>query len=392
MTIPALERRLVVCVGCGGVGKTTVAAGIALEAARGGRRALGNEPTPLPREMLTALGVPAEGSVAAVMLDMKRTFDDLVDRFSADPAARDRILANPIYRHVSDALAGSVEYSAMEKVYELSRSDAYDTLVVDTPPSQHALDFLDAPERLLEFLDSRLVQLWIHPAMAAGRLGVRWFGWGTRRALALIERITGIGFLQDISEFLMAFEHMSEGFRARAREVRSLLVGPETTFVLVAIPEREAVKQAQRFLARLETGDVRVAGIVANRVRTWPDPTAAPLEAAAPADVALLASALAAREPDDFPAAAAARAAVDAAERYAALVRRDAAALAALREHAESRGSFFRIVPELSGDVSDLAGLAQIMASLATDEEGLVTAKRKRPAGARGKRRGARSA
>ena len=177
MTLPALERRVVVCVGCGGVGKTTVAAAIALEAARAGRRvlvltidparrladalgveALGNQPEPLPRELLGALGVPAGGSLSALMLDMKRTFDDMVGALRRE-AARERILANPIYRHVSDALAGSVEYSAMEKVYELSRSDAYDTLVVDTPPSQHALDFLDAPERLLEFLDSRLVQL-----------------------------------------------------------------------------------------------------------------------------------------------------------------------------------------------------------------------------------------
>ena len=203
MTLPALERRVVVCVGCGGVGKTTVAAAIALEAARAGRRALvitidparrladalgvetlGNQPEPLPRAALDALGVPAEGSLSALMLDMKRTFDDLVARFAESPAARERVLGNPIYRHVSDALAGSVEYSAMEKVYELSRSDDYDTLVVDTPPAQHALDFLDAPERLLEFLDSRLVHLLIHPAMAAGRLGFRWFEWGTRRALA----------------------------------------------------------------------------------------------------------------------------------------------------------------------------------------------------------------
>ena len=164
-----------------------------------GIETLGNQPEPLPRETLSALGVPAEGSLSAMMLDMKRTFDDLVARFAESEAARDRVLANPIYQHVSDALAGSVEYSAMEKVYELSRSNAYDTLVVDTPPSQHALDFLDAPERLLEFLDSRLVQLWIHPAMAAGRLGFRWFGWGSRRALGLVERITGIGFLEDVS-------------------------------------------------------------------------------------------------------------------------------------------------------------------------------------------------
>ena len=386
--LPALQRRVVVCVGCGGVGKTTVAAAVALSAAREGRRALvltidparrladalgvealGNQPEPMPRDVLSALGVPAGGSLHAMMLDMKRTFDDLVERFAENEQARERVLANPIYRHVSDALAGSVEYSAMEKVYELSQSDAFDTLVVDTPPSQHALDFLDAPERLLEFLDSRLVQLLIHPAMAAGRAGMRWFQWGSRRALQLIERITGLGFLEDVSDFLLAFEHMSEGFRERARLVRSLMLGPEAAFVLVSSAESGSVKQAQRFLERLEAGDVRVAGLVANRVRAWPGGGAPWSGAADDDDVAALTGALAAREGAEFPATRAAHAAVAAAARYAALVRRDAIALASLREQAERRGSFFRVVPELAGDVHDLAGLSHVAAALAQESQ-----------------------
>jgi len=321
---------------------------------------------------------------------MKRTFDDLVARFAESDAARDRVLHNPIYRHVSDALAGSVEYSAMEKVYELSRSDAYDTLVVDTPPAQHALDFLDAPERLLEFLDSRLVKILIHPAMVAGRLGARWFEWGTRRALALIERISGIGFLSDISEFLMAFEHMSEGFRARAKEVRSLLLGPKSAFVLVASPETESVKAAQGFLARLEASSVRVAGIVANRVRTWPDPASPTAPALDAADIAPLARALETQEGPGFPAERAARAAIDAAARYAALVRRDARALDALRGQASRRGSFFRVVPEQRGDVHDLSGLLQVAAALAqpADERPLADEKAEPQVANRGGRRG----
>jgi anion-transporting ArsA/GET3 family ATPase len=423
MTLPALERRVVVCVGCGGVGKTTVAAAIGLEAARAGRRALvitidparrladalgvetlGNQPEPLPREKLTALGVPPEGSLSALMLDMKRTFDDLVARFAESDSARARVLENPIYRHVSDALAGSVEYSAMEKVYELSRSHDYDTLVVDTPPAQHALDFLDAPERLLEFLDSRLVKILIHPAMVAGRLGTRWFEWGTRHAFALIERITGLGFLSDVSEFLMAFEHMSEGFRTRAREVRSLLLGPQAAFVLIASPESESVKQAQGFLARLEASNVRVAGIVANRVRTWPDaasPTPPALDAADPAPLTRALAVQASRsEPQasedqqwvgaEFPAERAARAAIDAAARYAALVRRDARALDALREQASRRGSFFRVVPEQRGDVHDLSGLLQVAAALAQagEAEPIAGEKGEPMVASRGGRRG----
>jgi anion-transporting ArsA/GET3 family ATPase len=374
-------------VGCGGVGKTTVAASIALEAARAGRRALvvtidparrladalhvgalGNEPQEIPREALDAFGVPEKGSMSAMMLDMKRTFDDLVERFAEDGDARDRVLANPIYRHVSDALAGSVEYSAMEKVYELSRSGDFDTLVVDTPPSQHALDFLDAPERLVEFLDSRLVKMWIHPAMAAGRAGMRWFHWGSRRAFQLIERVTGLGFLEDVSEFLLAFEHMSEGFRARAREVRALMSGPEAAFVLVSSAETESVKQAALFLERLEANAVNIAGLVANRVRTWPD--AAPVWSGevSEADEAALAAALADVTDDGFPASRAASAAIAAAARYATLVRRDARALASLRAQAETRGSFFRVVPEFSGDVHDLAGVSHVARALRDEE------------------------
>ncbi len=385
--LPALERRVVVCVGCGGVGKTTVAAAIALEAARAGRRALvvtidparrladalqvgalGNEPQEIPRNALDAFGVPEKGAMSAMMLDMKRTFDDLVERFAEDEEARDRVLANPIYRHVSDALAGSVEYSAMEKVYELSQSGDFDVLVVDTPPSQHALDFLDAPERLVEFLDSRLVKMWIHPAMAAGRVGMRWFQWGTRRAFQLIERITGLGFLEDVSEFLLAFEHMSEGFRARAREVRALMLGPEAAFVLVSSAETESVKQATLFLERLEANRVNIAGLVANRVRCWPGDGPAWSGEATDEDASALAGALSGVHDEGFPAARAATAAIAATAHYAALVRRDASALSALRAEAERRGSFFRIVPEFSADVHDLAGVDHVARALHDDE------------------------
>jgi anion-transporting ArsA/GET3 family ATPase len=373
------ERRIVVCVGCGGVGKTTVAAALALEAARGGRRALvltidparrladalgvqalGNEPQPIPEATLSRLGVPADGSLWAMMLDMKRTFDDLVDRFAENDEARERILVNPIYQHVSDALAGSVEYSAMEKVYELVDSGSFDLIVVDTPPAQHALDFLEAPQRLLEFLDSRLVHMLIHPAFAAGRFGFRLFQRSARRVLQVIERLTGIGFIEDLSEFLLAFEGMAEGFRTRAGHVRALLLGPEASFVLVAGPERESTEQAMQFLDRLEAFGVPLAGVVANRVRVWPGGGEAPERDFAAGDVDRLREALAAQEGPEFPADVAARAAVDAAAGYAALVRRDERALRGLRERTLAVGRFWSRIPELPRDVHDLDGLDRI--------------------------------
>jgi anion-transporting ArsA/GET3 family ATPase len=367
-------RHIAVCVGCGGVGKTTVAAALAFDAARAGRRALVITIDPA-RRLADALGVTldnepreirsdritGDGRLSAMMLDMKRTFDDLVVRFAEDEESRDRILANPIYQHVSDALSGSAEYSAMEKVYQLSLEGDFDFIVVDTPPAQNALDFLEAPQRLLEFLDSRLVHSLIHPAFAAGRLGFKIFQKGARRVLQLVERVSGMGFIEDVSEFLLAFEGMAEGFRSRASDVRGVLLGPETSFVLVTGPERESVHQAELFLDRLEAFGVPLAGVIANRVREWPD---GPLPDQTPFDTAALeplAEALAAdASEEDFAADAAARAAVEAAAGYAALVRRDADALRSVQERARNANRHYRAVPEMDEDVHDLGGLERI--------------------------------
>lgn len=386
-----LDQRIAVCVGAGGVGKTTVAAALALEAARRGRRAvvitidparrladalgvdeLDNEPRRLPEATLLALGVQGEGELWALMLDMKRTFDDLVERFAPDPPTRERILENPIYQHVSDALAGSAEYSAMEKVHELVEQDAFDLIVVDTPPSEHALDFLEAPQRLIEFLDSRLVQLLVHPAFAAGRFGFKLFQRSAYRVLKVIERVSGVGFLDDISEFLLAIEGMSEGFRERARQVRSLLLGPTASFVLVSGPSPRAVGDAVRFLDRLDDTGVPMAGVVLNRMRLWPEggppPRSLPAEGSREEAEAALARALAEAEGEGFPAAEAARAALDTASRYASAARRDAEVTARLVDRARRVGCFARRVPELSRDVRDLEGLSAVADHLFADE------------------------
>jgi anion-transporting ArsA/GET3 family ATPase len=377
------ERRIVVCVGTGGVGKTTLAAGIALAAARRGRRVavltidparrladalgiatLGNEPTDLPRDRLTALGVPPEGRMAALMLDMKRTFDALVTRFAESDAARERILGNRIYQHVSDALAGSAEYSAMEKVFELSEREDFDLIVVDTPPSQHALDFLEAPRRLLEFLDSRLVQILLHPAFAAGRLGFRLFQRGTERVLRVIEKISGVSFLEDISEFLLAFEGMSEGFRERARQVQARLLGPDAAFVLAASPAVASTKHALAMLERLVAAQVPLAGVIVNRVHLWPSDEPTPEHVPTPGTetdaVSVLGTALVQGGLDATHASVAARAALACADGYAGWVRADAASTAELERRVARMGGFVRRVPELTGDVHDLEGLARV--------------------------------
>ncbi|MFB3118636.1 MAG: ArsA family ATPase [Myxococcota bacterium] len=383
------DREVIVCVGCGGAGKTTVAAALALEAARRGRKALvltidparrladalgveslGNRPQAIPRETLDALGVPRGGNLSAMMLDMKRTFDDLVERFAESEEVRDRVFENSIYQHVSNALAGSVEYSAMEKVFELHESGAFDLIVVDTPPAQHALDFLEAPQRLLEFLDSRLVKMLIHPAFAAGRFGFRLFHRGTQWVLQVLERITGIGFLEDLSEFLITFDAMADGFRDRAHRVRSLLLGPESTFVLVSGPGGESARRASDFLDRLEGYGVSLAGVLVNRIRLWPsedDPPGG--DAQRGAAIEALRDALRASEGSDYPAQLAAEAAAKAAKRYAEWVRADARSAQPLRERLEAQGRFWGRVPEFERDVHDLSGLGRVADRIAGKDE-----------------------
>ena len=373
-------RRIVVCVGSGGVGKTTISASLGLGGARRGRRvlvltiapakrladalgvrSLGNAPRAIPRKVLDRLGVPPEGRLSAMMLDMKRTFDDLVQRFAEDEVTRERILENPIYQHASDALAGSAEYSAMEKVFELSERKDFDLIVLDTPPSQHALDFLEAPQRLLEFLDSRLVHLLLHPAFAAGRFGFRLFQRSAHQALKALERVSGVSFLEDVSEFLLAFEGMSEGFRERASQVQALLFGPESAFVLAAGPADESVAHATAFLDRLEESGAPVAGVVMNRLRLWPAAEVKlPPKSQRRAAIADLAEALAEENEAREDAHRAAQAALSALDGYASMVQQDRVATSPPRERARREGYFWRPVPELPRDVHDLDGLARI--------------------------------
>jgi anion-transporting ArsA/GET3 family ATPase len=262
---------IIVCCGSGGVGKTTTAAALALRGAERGRRTvvLTIEPARgLARSMglneldNTPRPVPAvEGQLDAMMLDMKRTFDEIV-LTHAEPAKAQQILKNPFYQALSSSFAGTQEYMAMEKLGQLHATGDYDLVVVDTPPTRSALDFLDAPERLSTFLDGRLVKVLLAPAKAGGRAYLKVFGVFTNA----ISRIIGAAFLQDVSQFVGAMETMFGGFRERAQATYDLLKDPATAFVVVATPERDALREASYFVERLAEEGMPLAGLVVNRV------------------------------------------------------------------------------------------------------------------------------
>jgi anion-transporting ArsA/GET3 family ATPase len=272
--IERLLARKDVCIvaGSGGVGKTTTSAAIALGMAARGKRVAVLTIDPAKRLAnslgLTELGneerqveVDVKGELWAMMLDAKRTFDELVEWHAPDEQTRDAVLGNRIYRELSNAVAGSQEYMAMEKLHELHQEGRYDLLVLDTPPTRNALDFLDAPKRLSTFIDSRSLQLF----MAPGRLGLKFLGRGTGVLFGAMQRLTGIDLLKDMSEFFQSFGDMAEGFRERAEHVNALLADSRTGFVLVTSPRRDAVDEATFFHHRLLDAGLPFSGVVVNR-------------------------------------------------------------------------------------------------------------------------------
>jgi anion-transporting ArsA/GET3 family ATPase len=355
-------RRILVACGSGGVGKTTAAAALALRAARSGRRVLVCTIDP-SRRLGTSLGLnqlsgrprpidlsrlspfPARGGALwAMVLDVKSTFDALVARYTPDAAARDRILGNRFYRHVSAALAGSHEYMAMEKLLELSEDERWDLVVLDTPPTRHALDFLEAPDRLMDFLDTSVLRWFLRPYFVAGRLTVKVATRTGAIALRLADRFLGLQFLQDLSEFFLAFESMYDGFKERAARVHALLRESSSGFVLVAGPSPLALEEALYFHRRLTEKGMPFVAFVVNRVH---------------ADPALEVPSRRRESPGVAPELAARL--LETLREQQVLARVERRAVARLEVDTRERPL---LVPELEQDVHDLRGLAEFGALL----------------------------
>jgi anion-transporting ArsA/GET3 family ATPase len=282
------RTRIVVCCGSGGVGKTTIAAAIGLRAAERGRHvvvltvdparrlaqsmglsSLDNTPRLVPGIRAGAGPDGEGGSMHAMMLDMKRTFDEIVEAH-ADPDRAAQILANPFYQSLSSSFAGTQEYMAMEKLGQLRRAEEWDLIVVDTPPSRSALDFLDAPQRLGRFLDGRLLRLLVAPAKVGGRTGLKVLNVGFSMVTGVITKIVGSQLLRDVQTFVSAMDTMFGGFRERAEYTYRLLRAPGTAFLVIAAPEHDALREASYFVERLERDEMPLAGLVVNRVHRSP--------------------------------------------------------------------------------------------------------------------------
>jgi anion-transporting ArsA/GET3 family ATPase len=273
------STRIIVCCGAGGVGKTTTAAALALRAAEAGRAVVVLTIDPA-RRLAQSMGLveldntprpvkgvdgSAGGRLDAMMLDMKRTFDEIVVAHSTADKA-EQILANPFYQSLSSSFAGTQEYMAMEKLGQLQAAGRWDLIVVDTPPSRSALDFLDAPKRLGSFLDGRFIRVLMAPAKAGGRAYVRVLSAGVGMMTSVFTRILGAQFLREVQGFVAALDTMFGGFRERAEETYRLLKAPGTAFVVVAAPERDALREAAYFVERLGEDGMPLAGLVLNRV------------------------------------------------------------------------------------------------------------------------------
>jgi anion-transporting ArsA/GET3 family ATPase len=353
------DKRVVICLGAGGVGKTTTAAALALGlAARGqkvavvtidpaerlasalGLSELSGEPSRIDPQLFVDQGVAMKGELWAMMLDAKRTFDEIIARLAPDERAREEILANPVYRELSSAVAGSQELSAISKLYELRHERDFDVIVLDTPPSRNALDFLEAPTRLLGFLEGRALKVFLAP----GGLTARIFGRSTGLIFTIFARVTGVDMLSDLSTFFRSLTGVIDGFGERTRSVASLLRDPTTSFLIVSSPEPEPAREAVFLAGRLTAAGMAHGGVIVNRVHSNG------LDGhSAQAVQALLAS--------ELGDALAARVANNLAD-FDVLVQRDRATVARLARELEEPHPL--LVPHLDQDIQDLAGLAHV--------------------------------
>ena len=274
------NSRIVLVCGSGGVGKTTISAAIAVDYAKKGYKTLVLTIDPAKR-LAQALGLSslssdlkkvkingcqAGGSLDAMMLDTKRTFDSIIEKYAPDKSVRDTVLKHPLYCHLSNMLAGSQEYMAMENLYQLANEHDYEKIIVDTPPATHALDFLDAPEKMVNALTNSMLKLIIKPSIWAGKKGGKWFKFGTEKFMSVFGDMAGIQFLNELADFLMSTISLLDGFKERAADVMRLIASSDVSLILVSAPRPSIITDASEFIREIEKRNLRFEACIVNRV------------------------------------------------------------------------------------------------------------------------------
>jgi anion-transporting ArsA/GET3 family ATPase len=375
-------KRILVVMGSGGVGKTTLAATLGLQAAVQGRRALVLTIDPamrladalglgalsagdhhrLPEDALARSGVPARRPLSVAMLDTGRSLTALITREVSDPKRRRRILETPFFDRLCQDLAGSREYAAMEELHHLHLRSAYDLLIVDTPPTTHGLDFLEAPDRVLDVLEHDSYRWLMRPALLAGRLGLRVLDFSGGYVVRTLSKFTGIQFLKDLAAFIDLFSGSMEGFRQRAAALRSILTTDASAFLLVTTPDPSRSEECRYLNRRLSRRHLAPGAVIANRVT--PSPAPLPRE---PGWRQKLTEALAAETGGR--SAESMVAAMQRAHRMLSdLAERDRRRLAKLKESLPKQTRIVE-VPLLEEDVHDIAGLEKMRRAVFTRGE-----------------------
>ena len=379
------QREIVVCVGSGGVGKTTTSAVIGLQAALSGRRALvltidparrlanslgvdrlGNEPREIPLDRFDGIDREPGGELWAMMLDMKQSFDHLVNRYAPNAEAKHTILRNRLYQYFSTSLAGTQEYAAAERLYELYNEGKYDLIVLDTPPTSHALDFLEAPNRLIDAINNRALQ-WIKPS-ARGRLGRGIMAVGTNYVIKTLSKFTGGEMLSELGIFLQAFSTLFGGFQERAAKVRELLTSDAATFAVISSPTAANIDEAIYFYDKLGAETASVGAFIVNRVHpSWVPTTELNRPSVKMAqDLAGLHPAFESLD-EEQQKVFARKLRTNAAE-FQVLADLDAEAIDRLRDRVPNKIPLLR-VPYFSRDIHSLAGLDYVRRALFVEEK-----------------------
>ncbi len=359
------EHKLIICCGSGGVGKTTLSAALGVKACLMGKKVavltidpakrlanslglskLNNDEREISTKQFAKFNLTPSGKLYALMLDSKRTFDKIIERYAPNESSKQSIFENPLYQQLSNMIAGSQEYMAMERVYDLYQQKKYDLLILDTPPTRHALDFLEAPQKMTQLVGDSLLKWFLKPSLFVGRSSLKFLERGAKRIFGTFDKVIGFEFMQDLSMMLISAAGLLEGFGERAKEVQALLHHPETAFLLVTSPQPAVISEAIFFYEKLKEFELPFAGFILNRV--YPDLFTKTSRQSLARKIAQWKLTQEEKEKMELLL-----------KTYSILIDRDQSEIARLKDHISPKTPL-TLIPRLENDVHDLGGLAEL--------------------------------